>query len=248
MSLLLPPREIDQWRQELASASAREILEWAGRAFDGRIALASSLGLEDQVLTDMIAREGLPISIFTLDTGRLFPETLALIQRTTDRYGLPVKVFFPRTEAVEQMVAEEGIDLFRRSVELRRRCCHVRKVEPLERALAGLDGWICGLRRGQAQTRLALEPIEWDATHGLLKLNPLAGWSEAEVWAYVREHDVPYNPLHERGFPSIGCACCTRAVEPGEDIRAGRWWWENPEHKECGLHLSGGHGRSAGQV
>ena len=244
----LPPSQFEAWAHELDGAPCARILEWAGRNFGGRIALASSLGLEDQVLTDMIAREGLPISIFTLDTGRLFPETLALIQRTSDRYSLPVKVYFPQTDAVEEMVAEDGIDLFRRSVELRRRCCHVRKVEPLERALKGLDGWICGLRRGQAPTRSELQAVEWDATHGLLKLNPLADWSEAEVWAYVREHDVPVNPLHEQGFPSIGCACCTRAVAPGEDIRAGRWWWENPEHKECGLHPAGGRGRLAGQV
>lgn len=242
MSLPLPPREFEQWRQELAGAPAREILDWAGRAFGSRIALASSLGLEDQVLTDMIARQGLPVSIFTLDTGRLFPETYTLLQRTTDRYGLPIRVYYPQTAAVEQMVAEDGIDLFRRSVELRRRCCHVRKVEPLARALEGLDGWICGLRRSQALTRSDLETIEWDATHGMVKLNPLADWTEDEVWAYVREHDVPFNPLHEEGFPSIGCACCTRAIAPGEDIRAGRWWWENPEHKECGLHPAGGRG------
>lgn len=199
-------------------------------------AFANSLGAEDMVLTDLIARHAPAIEMFTLDTGRLHEETYRLMQQVTDRYDIRLRIYFPRTEAVQEYVAAHGINAFYRSVELRQACCAVRKVEPLERALAGKAAWITGLRRAQAVTRRGLQECEYDARHGIAKFNPLAAWSEAEVWAYLKTHDVPTNALHARGYPSIGCAPCTRALTPGEDLRAGRWWWESSETKECGLH------------
>lgn len=227
---------IEEWNASLAGASAEEVLRWATATFPDRLALASSLGVEDQVLTAMIAEAQLPIRIFTLDTGRLFPETYKLVAETTRRYGVPIDVYVPDAADVESMVAAHGMDLFRDSVAARKLCCNVRKVRPLRRAQAGLDAWICGLRSGQAATRTSVNAVEWDEAAGLAKVNPLAAWSEDDVWSYARQHGVPYNPLHDAGYPSIGCAPCTRAVEPGEDLRAGRWWWESAEHRECGLH------------
>lgn len=199
-------------------------------------ALAASFGAEDMVLIDMIARLRQPISVFTLDTGRLPSETYALIDRTRDRYRIAIDVYCPETSATEGYAREHGVNAFYRSVALRERCCAIRKLEPLKRALAGKRAWITGLRREQSTTRHDVEMEELDAVHGLAKFNPLADWSEADVWDYIRQHDVPYNSLHDRGFRSIGCAPCTRAVAPGEDVRAGRWWWEAPAGKECGLH------------
>lgn len=200
------------------------------------VALASSFSVEDMVLVDLIARHALPIGVFTLDTGRLPEETLALIDRVRERDGLVVDVYVPDTAELEAFVRAEGVNAFYRSVALRQRCCAVRKTAPLTRALRGKGAWITGLRRAQGVTRTDLAIEEYDEAHGLAKFNPLANWTEAEVRAYLATHGVPYNPLHDRGYPSIGCAPCTRAIEPGEDVRAGRWWWENPEHKECGLH------------
>ena len=222
----------------LQGLSAQEILADAAARYPGRVALASSLGVEDQALTHMIAVAGLGIPIFTLDTGRLFPETYDLIDRTNKRYGFRMRVYCPDAGEIEELVAANGINLFRESSFLRHRCCELRKIKPLRRAQVGLDAWICGLRSGQGVTREKVEPAEWDGDAGLLKLNPLAEWDEARVWDYVRAHDIPYNPLHDQGFPSIGCAPCTRAVAEGEDWRAGRWWWESAEHRECGLHQS----------
>lgn len=202
--------------------------------------LSSSLALEDMVLTDMILRAGLPVGIFSLDTGRLHPETLDMVRRIHDTYGATVAVFRPEAQAVEAYVGQHGLDAFYESMELRKQCCHVRKVEPLNRALAGKRAWITGQRRAQAATRGELEVQEDDAARGMTKFNPLADWSEDDVWRYIRANNVPYNPLHDQGFPSIGCAPCTRAVSPGEDVRAGRWWWEQPESKECGLHVVDG--------
>jgi len=199
-------------------------------------AFASSFGAEDMVLTDAIARHALPIAVLTLDTGRLPDETYALIDRVREHYGVPVEVYYPDARALEAYVRANGANAFYRSVELRQRCCAIRKRDPLARALAGRGAWVTGQRRAQSITRQALAIEEFDAEHDLPKFNPLADWSEGDVWDYVREHDVPINPLHARGYPSIGCAPCTRAIEPGEDIRAGRWWWEHPEHRECGLH------------
>jgi len=202
------------------------------------VALASSLGAEDMVLTDVCLRHDLGIEIFTLDTGRLHPETLELIGAIERRYGYRLKVYRPRAEAVEAYVQTHGPDAFYESVVLRKTCCAVRKVEPLRRALAGKSVWITGLRRAQSVTRHDLAETEFDAVHGILKLNPLAAWSDADVQAYLHTFAVPVNPLHARGYPSIGCAPCTRAVAPGEDPRAGRWWWEQAETRECGLHLA----------
>lgn len=203
-----------------------------------RAAFASSLGAEDMVLTDTILSAGLPISIFTLETGRLHRETLDLLERVRSRYGREIEAVRPDPDAVARYVKEHGLNAFYESVDLRKRCCHVRKVEPLARALAGRDAWITGLRRAQSATRTGLPLREHDAVHGIPKFNPLADWSEAEVWACIRDRDVPYNALHDRGYPSIGCEPCTRAIRAGEDIRAGRWWWESSNAKECGLHVS----------
>ena len=201
------------------------------------ITLANSLGAEDMVLTDLIARDRLAIEVFSLDTGRLPLETYALMAQVQAHYGLKLKLFYPRHESVEDFTREHGINGFYDSVALRKACCHARKVEPLGRALAGKAAWITGLRAEQSSTRQALPKREFDAGNGLVKLNPLAEWSEKEVWAYIRLNAVPYNALHDQFYPSIGCAPCTRAISPGEDVRAGRWWWENPETKECGLHV-----------
>jgi len=230
------PEAVAEILAELANAPAEDLLADAARRFAGRVAFASSLGLEDQVLTAMIAEAKLAIPIFTLDTGRLYPETYDLIARTKERYGVTIHVYFPAAGEVEEMVDRDGVNLFRDSVETRKRCCEIRKVRPLRRAQRELDAWICGLRSGQGATRQKVEVAEWDDAADLVKINPLAAWDETGVWSYVRAHDVPYNPLHDTGFPSIGCAPCTRAVAPGEDARSGRWWWESAEHRECGLH------------
>ena len=200
------------------------------------VALASSLSIEDMVITDAIARFQLPIEVFVLNTGRLHSETLALLEETRARYRIAINVYEPDARAVEQYVLSHGRDAFYGSVELRKRCCELRKVEPLRRALAGKRAWITGQRREHAASRAALPESEFDLDNGLHKFNPLAGWSESEVWQYVRTHQVPYNQLYDQGYRSIGCAPCTRPVVAGEDPRAGRWWWEIAEHKECGLH------------
>ncbi len=202
------------------------------------LALASSFSIEDMVLTDVILSHVPQIEIFTLDTGRLPGETYDLMQHVRERYGNVVRVYTPATASLENFVNEHGPNAFYHSVELRKRCCQIRKLEPLARALAGKAGWITGLRREQSVTRQGIEAREWDELHGIYKFNPLLDWSEQDVWAYIRRFEVPYNKLHDQGYPSIGCAPCTRAVSVGEDIRAGRWWWENPESKECGLHAA----------
>ncbi len=229
---------LTELNDQLRAAGPEELLRWAIDAFSPRLALASSFGAEDVVLIDMLSRLEPPTRIFTLDTGRLPAETYTLMEAIRDRYGLSIEVYFPQAEAVEAMVRERGVNLFYKSVENRKLCCGVRKVEPLGRALAGLDAWITGLRREQAVTRTQVEKVELDADHGgLIKVNPIADWTWDQVWAYIRAQSLPYNALHDRGYPSIGCAPCTRAVEPGEDLRAGRWWWErDPAAKECGLH------------
>jgi phosphoadenosine phosphosulfate reductase len=231
-----PEKTIAQFNQQFAGKSPEFVLTYFLHAYSGRIALSSSLSIEDQMLTDLIANIAPATRIFTLDTGRLFPETYSLIERTRMKYPITLEVFFPDAAEVENMVRENGINLFYESAELRKKCCQVRKIQPLKRAFQGLEVWICGLRREQSVTRQDMQLIEWDAPNGLIKLNPLIDYTEAQVWEYIKTNQVPYNKLHDRGFPSIGCQPCTRAVEPGEDVRAGRWWWENPEQKECGLH------------
>ncbi len=212
------------------------VLEQALREY-APVTFANSLGAEDMVLTDLIARHKLDITMFSLDTGRLPQETYDLMQEVRMRYKVPLKVCFPVAALVEKYAAQNGINGFYDSVENRKRCCHIRKVEPLKHALVGKRAWITGMRREQAATRGALELSAFDADNGLHKFNPLLDWTNAEVWEYIKANDVPYNTLHDHFYPSIGCAPCTRAITPGEDIRAGRWWWENPEHKECGLHV-----------
>jgi phosphoadenosine phosphosulfate reductase len=239
MKPIFTKEHVDELRRELTGKSPQEILQWAVLNLD-RPLFASSLGQEDQVITDLIARYKIVLPIITLDTGRLFPETYDLLAETERRYGLNVRVLFPDAAEVEALVAERGMNLFRESIENRKLCCGVRKIRPLRRALSEADGWICGLRRGQGATRTEVQVVEWDEANGMLKINPLYDWSLEQVRAYIAEYDVPYNPLHDQGFISIGCASCTRAVEPAEDVRAGRWWWERPEQKECGLHFVNG--------
>lgn len=217
--------------------SPEALLAWAISTMGDEVTLACSFGAEDMVLVDMLAKIAPTARIFVLDTGRLHAETYEVMERARQKYGIEFEVYYPRTEGVENLLRTKGPLSFYRSIEDRKECCGIRKVEPLRRALSGRKGWITGLRRAQAVTRTTLAKVEADADHGgILKLNPLADWSEEQVWAYLREHRVPYNALHDQGFPSIGCAPCTRAIQPGEDVRAGRWWWESPEHKECGLH------------
>ncbi|HRO48717.1 MAG TPA: phosphoadenylyl-sulfate reductase [Hyphomicrobium sp.] len=205
-------------------------------AIPGRIAFSTSLGIEDQAVLHAIAATGRAFDVFTLDTGRHFPETLETLEASVLRYKPAVRVVFPEASDVEALVARDGIMGFRQSIEARKACCHVRKVLPLNKALAGAAGWITGLRRDQSQGRAHVPFAAWDATQGLVKLNPIADWSLETLEAYIVANRVPINPLHARGFPSIGCQPCTRAIRPGEDIRAGRWWWENEDGKECGLH------------
>lgn len=204
----------------------------------GTVTFANSLGAEDMVLTDLIAQFQPEITMFSLDTGRLPQETYDLMQAVRERYAAPLIVYFPESASVETLVSKIGVNGFYDSVENRKACCFVRKVEPLKRALKGQRAWITGMRRDQAVTRGTLEVSSYDTDQGLHKFNPLLDWTNAEVWEYIKQHDVPYNKLHDRFYPSIGCAPCTRNVTPGEDIRSGRWWWENPENKECGLHIS----------
>ncbi|WP_426170659.1 phosphoadenylyl-sulfate reductase [Pseudoduganella sp. R-34] len=201
---------------------------------------ASSLAAEDMVLTDLILKAGLPIGIFSLETGRLHKETLGMVERVQERYGYEIALYRPVQADIDAYVEKKGVNAFYDSVELRKECCQIRKVEPLGRALSGKKSWVTGQRRAQSATRSDLSVQEYDGSHSMEKFNPLADWSEQEVWDYIRANDVPYNPLHDQGYPSIGCEPCTRAIQPGEDVRAGRWWWENPDSKECGLHLVDG--------
>jgi phosphoadenosine phosphosulfate reductase len=203
---------------------------------DGRVAFSTSLGLEDQAILHAASRAAPGIDIFTLDTGRLFPETLETLERSQQRYGVRIRVVAPQAPDVEALVARDGVFGFRLSVDARKACCDVRKVRPLRRALKGAAAWLTGLRRDQAAGRGAIPFAAWDTEHGLVKVNPLADWRLERLEAYLAANDIPVNPLHARGFPSIGCQPCTRAILPGEDVRAGRWWWELEDGKECGLH------------
>ena len=207
--------------------------------FPGEVVFSTSLGQEDQAITEIIAKNNLPVEIFTLDTGRLFYETYDLMARTTSRYGLDIKTYYPNTQSIEEFVRTKGINSFYESVENRKTCCFIRKVEPLKRALDGQKVWITGLRAEQSTNRHGMKLVEWDEGNQILKFNPLLHWTMDELLTYIKENKIPYNPLHDKGFVSIGCAPCARAVTPGEDIRSGRWWWENPDSKECGLHARG---------
>ncbi|MEY3301082.1 MAG: Thioredoxin-dependent 5-adenylylsulfate reductase [Pseudomonadota bacterium] len=201
------------------------------------VTFANSLGAEDMVLVDLIQKNKLNVEIFSIDTGRLPSETYNLIQMVEDKYQFKIKLYFPNQEKVENYVNTNGINAFYNSLDLRKSCCGIRKVEPLNRALKDKKAWITGMRQEQSQTRQTLQEEEFDEAHQSQKLNPLSAWSELEVWAYIKHYEVPYNALHDYFYPSIGCAPCTRAVSEGEDVRAGRWWWEDPQNKECGLHV-----------
>jgi phosphoadenosine phosphosulfate reductase len=229
-------KQADELNRAMTGKTPEEVVSFFLEEYKDKVALASSMGLEDQVLTDMMLKQDKNAQLFTIDTGRLFPETYSLIDRTNLHYGIRVQVYFPERQGVESFVRTHGMNGFYEGVELRKACCRVRKIEPLLRALQLLHVWICGLRQEQSVTRSAVRTVEWDQANNLIKVNPLVHWSEKDVKNYIKVHGVPYNRLHDKGFPSIGCQPCTRAVEAGEDVRAGRWWWETPEHKECGLH------------
>ncbi len=229
-------KDLRELNRELERMTPEEIISYFTTQYKGEIALSNSMSMEDQVLTDMICKIDPSVRIFTLDTGRVFPEVYDLIDRTKAKYSKSIEIFFPNAESIEKMVAENSVNLFYESVEKRKLCCAVRKIEPLRRAFKGLKVWICGLRQEQSITRYGLRPVEWDEFNGLLKVSPLYNWSSTKVREYIDQHEVPYNELCDQGFLSIGCQPCTRAVQEGEDERAGRWWWESPESKECGLH------------
>ncbi|MBY5951128.1 phosphoadenylyl-sulfate reductase [Algoriphagus marincola] len=228
-------KNMQDLERRLDLLSAGEGLALIADLFPGKVVFSTSLGQEDQVITQLIASQNLPIQIFSLDTGRLFPETLELLARTESKYKTRIKVYYPERESVEHLVTDIGINGFYESVENRKSCCYVRKVEPLKRALAGNEVWVTGLRAEQSANRNSMKRIEWDEANQILKYNPLLDWSFDQMNTYIEEYKIPYNPLHDKGYISIGCAHCTRAILPGEDPRAGRWWWENSK-KECGLH------------
>jgi phosphoadenosine phosphosulfate reductase len=229
--------DIDTAAAQLKGKTPQEVLTWALGNYKN-ISLASSFGAEDVTLIDMIAKIKPDAHVFTLDTGRLNSETYDVIAKVQQKYPqLQLRIMFPQAEAVEQMVSAKGINLFYDSVENRKQCCYIRKVEPLGRATQGLDAWITGLRRDQTANRSTMETVELDGDRNIAKINPLIDWTNEQVWEYIRANDVPYNALHDQNFPSIGCAPCTRAVQAGEDLRAGRWWWEM-SNQECGLHVT----------
>ena len=239
MAQKLTPMQLEKLADEFESKSAQEVLKWALDTFGTRIALASSFGAEDVAVIDMMVKvDKNRTRVFTLETGRLNQETYDVMDAIRARYGIQIEAFFPDQKEVEDMIRSKGMNLMYESVENRKLCCEIRKVHSLNRALSNLDGWITGLRKDQVATRSMTKKIEIDAVHsGILKLNPIADWSSDMVWDYIRKNNIPYNALHDKGFPSIGCEPCTRAVQPGEDPRAGRWWWENAAAKECGLHF-----------
>ena len=229
--------DINELNNNVENFTPQEILEYFLNIYGNGLALSSSFGVEDQVLTHMLLSIDKSAPIFTLDTGRLHPQTYSVMDATNLKYNTKVNVFFPDTSRVQELYADQGINGFYESIENRKSCCYVRKIEPLQRALSGVDVWITGLRASQSVTREKINMVEFDDTNKVIKVNPLLNWSEDDVWKFIKENKIPYNKLHDEGFPSIGCAPCTRAVAEGDDVRSGRWWWENPEHKECGLHI-----------
>lgn len=233
------PTELEALNHRFATLPPQEVIAWAFERFHPNMVLSSSFGVEDVALIDMMWRINQEVRVVTLDTLRLHTETYGVIDAIRERYGIKIEIFYPDISAVDRMVQEAGYNCFYQSVDNRKLCCGIRKVEPLDRALAGAQAWVSGLRRDQAVTRTSTGAVEIDEVHGgIVKLNPLVEWTADDVWSYVRKHEIPYNALHDLGFPSIGCAPCTRPVEPGEDPRAGRWWWEmDPSAKECGIHI-----------
>lgn len=228
---------IERIREDLKDLEPLQILQYINTEFGSRAVFSTSFGIEDQVITHLLSTIDAQISIFTLETGRLFPETYYVWNRTLERYQLPIKTYFPQTDSIEQLVAEKGPSSFYESVENRKECCFIRKIEPLKRAIKGYDIWITGIRSDQSANREDMDFIEWDESNGILKIHPLFQWSLNDVENFLKNNNVPYNPLHDKGFPSIGCQPCTRAILPGDDFRAGRWWWEDKSKKECGLHV-----------
>ncbi|HZO23045.1 MAG TPA: phosphoadenylyl-sulfate reductase [Steroidobacteraceae bacterium] len=220
---------------EHKAASVRQQLVEAVREH-GRVIYSNSLGAEAMVLTDIIWSHVPEIDIFSIDTGRLHEETYELLEKLQRRYKRSIRLVYPDAQALEKLVADQGVNGFYHSLEARLACCHVRKVEPFRRAVAGYSAWVTGVRREQSATRAQAQPIEWDTENSMHKVSPLLDWTEEQVWQYIRARKLPYNSLHDRQFPSIGCSPCTRAIQPGENRRAGRWWWEQPESRECGLH------------
>lgn len=229
---------IAQLKEEIKGLDALEILTLLDATFAKQAVFSTSFGIEDQVITHMLAQIKASTVIFTLDTGRLFPETYYVWSRTIESYKLNIKAYFPNTEAVEQLISSKGPASFYESVENRKECCYIRKIEPLKRAIKGYQVWITGIRAEQSENRDHMEAVEWDEGNQLIKVHPLFNWTLAEVEEYLKAHFVPYNPLHDKGYPSIGCQPCTRAIAAGEDFRAGRWWWEDKSKKECGLHVT----------
>ncbi|MCR5889647.1 phosphoadenylyl-sulfate reductase [Hymenobacter sp. J193] len=234
-----PP--LDDLRHQLTPATALERLRLVASLYPNSAVFSTSFGLEDQIISHLIFEFDLPIRVFTLDTGRNFQETYATWNKTLLRYQKPIEVYAPRQESLQALLLEKGPNSFYESVENRKECCHIRKVEPLNRALAGQQAWVTGIRAEQSQNRQTMEPVEWDAPHNLIKVHPLFDWTWEEAVAFTQEHGIPVNTLHKQGFVSIGCAPCTRAIKPGEDFRAGRWWWEDLSAKECGLHATAHH-------
>jgi len=227
---------VNELNERFQNSSPEEVIGYFLKDFNGKTAFGTSLGAEDQALTKMIADIDPDTFIFTLDTGRLFTETYNLINITMKTFSVKINVFFPDAEQVERMVNEFGINLFYDSVEKRELCCNIRKIEPSKRAFSGIEAWICGIRRNQSVSRYSTQVVEWDDQNNLIKVNPIFKWTEEQVWEYIKKYSIPYNQLHDNGYTSISCQPCTRAITQGEDVRAGRWWWEEPEKKECGLH------------
>jgi len=228
----------DNITQAMSGLEPLAALTLLADCFPEKIVFSTSFGLEDQAITHLIFSNNLPIKVFTLDTGRLFTETYYVWNRTMEIYEQPIVAYYPQPDALQQMVTNKGPNSFYQSVADRKECCNIRKVEPLNRALAGNECWVTGIRQEQSANRTDMSNIEWDEAHGLLKFHPLFSWSLEEVKDYINKYNIPYNTLHDKGFPSIGCQPCTRAVQPGEDFRAGRWWWEDAGNKECGLHVT----------
>ena len=229
-------KKAEEVRELIRGLSAQEALAVLAQKFKGEIVFSTSFGWEDEVISEMIFTGDLPVKVFTLETGRLFPETYYVWNRTLETYQKPIETYFPDANLLQQFVSEKGPNSFYESVENRKSCCGIRKVEPLNRALKGQQIWITGIRAEQSANRENMDWVEWDEAHQLVKVHPIFDWTLEDVKTYVAQKNIPYNPLHDKGFPSIGCAPCTRAVREGEDFRAGRWWWEDQSKKECGLH------------
>ncbi|MGA0242409.1 MAG: phosphoadenylyl-sulfate reductase [Candidatus Marinamargulisbacteria bacterium] len=232
----MKPSDIDALNARFESGHAQDVLTYAVDRWGEKITLASSLGVEDQVLTHFLSTISQKMDVFVLDTGRLHQETYDVIEKTMTQYAFNYRILYPDHMAIQELIESSGPNLFYQSVAKRKACCHVRKVGPLGRALTGYSAWITGIRRAQSVDRFNANFFEWDAAHGQVKINPLIKWSKSDVWDAIKRYDIPYNALHDQGYPSIGCLPCTRPVSPGEDERSGRWWWEATEKKECGLH------------